>query len=117
MDEATRYMEFVAELYAIQNAGGIYYLHENPAQATSWQLACIQRVCGLRGAQVVTMDQCMYGLQTPDGSGGMGLAKKPTKFVTQSPEIARELRRRRQGGHRHIPLLGGRAAAAAIYPR
>ena len=35
LDEATRYMEFVAEFYAIQNAGRQSYLHENPAQTTS----------------------------------------------------------------------------------
>ena len=80
LEEATRYMEFVAELYAIQDANGRYYFHENPAQATSWQLACIQRVCGLRGAQVVTADQCMFGLRTPDGKGGTGLARNRQNY-------------------------------------
>ncbi len=49
--------------------------------------------------------------------GGTGRAKKPTKFLTNSPEIARELGWRCQGGHCHVPLVGGRAAAAAEYPR
>ena len=44
------------------------------------------------------------------------LAKKPTKFLTNSKELGRELRRKCDGTHLHQPLLGGRAKDAARYP-
>ncbi len=66
---------------------------------------------------MTTADKCEYGLKTKSSDGSTGPAKKPTRFLTNSTEIARELMRRCRGGHEHIPLVGGRAAAAAIYPR
>ena len=44
----------------------------------------------------------------------MGLVKKPTGFMTSSKCIARALNARCTGGHDHVPLVGGRAAGAAI---
>ena len=41
---------------------------------------------------------------------------KPIGFLTNSKHIARELSRRCPRDHAHVPLVGGRAAAAAIYP-
>ena len=46
----------------------------------------------------------------------MGPAKKPTGFLTNSAHIPEELNHRCPGDHIHIPLMGGRAAEAAIYP-
>ena len=44
------------------------------------------------------------------------LARKPTRFATNSPAIAEALNRRCLGQHSDIGLLGGRASAAAVYP-
>eukprot|EP00973_Karenia_brevis_P051875 7204816-Karenia_brevis.AAC.1 len=41
---------------------------------------------------------------------------KPTKFMTNAMEVAKELRRRCDGSHKHQALLSGRAAGAARYP-
>ena len=41
--------------------------------------------------------------------------KKPTRLATNSPYLARVLHRTCPGGHRHVHLVGGRAAAAAEY--
>ncbi len=46
----------------------------------------------------------------------MGLVKKPTGFLTSSKYIAIELDKRCDGGHAHLPLVGGRATAAQVYP-
>ena len=46
----------------------------------------------------------------------LGPVLKPTGFMTNSPEIARELARLCPRNHSHVPLVGGRAAGAAIYP-
>ena len=74
LEEATQHMEFVAEIYNMQDEAGRYYLHGNPAQATSWQLACIQRVVGLARTQLVEADQCRYGLVSKDPRTGWGPA-------------------------------------------
>ncbi len=117
LEEATRHMEFVAELYKMQDKAGIYYLHENFAQATSWQLACIQRVMGMASTQLVEADQCRYGLMSRDPKYGWGPARKPTKFMTNSVMVARELNLRCEGDHDHVHLMSGRAGPAARYLR
>ena len=43
-------------------------------------------------------------------------AKKPTKFMTNSKVIGRELSRRCDGSHVHQALIDGRAKDAARYP-
>ena len=43
-------------------------------------------------------------------------AKKHTRFITNSQDIAKELSRRCPGLHTHQPLLDGWAKSAATYP-
>ena len=66
---------------------------------------------------MVEVDQCMFGLKTwgKDKSQLM-LAKKPTRFMTNSQALGRELARRCDNTHEHQPLLDGRAKDAARYP-
>ena len=42
----------------------------------------------------------------------MGFVKKPIGFMTSS----RCVDKRHDGGHIHVPLMAGRAAAAQVYP-
>ena len=46
-----------------------------------------------------------------------GLVKKPAGFTSSSREVIKELGKRCEGGHSHVPLVEGRAAGAAIYPQ
>ena len=43
-------------------------------------------------------------------------ATKPTKWLTTSSHMAARLSKRCSGGHKHQPLLSGRAKDAAFYP-
>ena len=52
---------------------------------------------------------------TTDANDNQVRAKKPTKFLTNSAMIARELARRCSGEHVHGQLLSGRAGPAAKY--
>ena len=61
-------------------------------------------------------DQCRHGLTTRRVDGKLMPAKRPTKLMTNSPGLAAEVERRRDGEHRHQQLMGGRAAGAARYP-
>ena len=124
--EAVLHMNFVAELYAEQVAGGRYFLHEHPDRASSWQLECIRDVLGLPNVQRVTGDQCMYGAQIQSGPDRGEPVNKPTGFMTNSDELARVLNTRctgqggmcsRPAGGKHVHCSGKHAREAAKYPR
>ena len=77
----------------------------------------IRRILRQAGVELVEADQCMYGLKTWGSSRSqLVLAKKPTKFMTNSRSIGRELSRKCDGRHEHQPLIDGRAKDAARYP-
>ena len=70
------------------------------------------------GVQVTVADLCMYGLKTEGGRGQEPKpARKRTRFMTNCPGIAEELKRMCDGSHTHQELLGNnRAGKAAEYP-
>ena len=79
--EAVEHVRFVISLYKIQLEAGRLFLHEHPAGATSWSLREVEKMAGEEGVNVVVGDQCMFGLKAKSGQG-WGLAKKPTRFMT-----------------------------------
>ena len=89
-EEGDQHLEFCAQQYEAQMARGGYFLHEHPWSARSWKRPCMQRLAARDDVYVVTGDLCRYGLQSED-EWGVGLAKKATNFMTNSPEIAKEL--------------------------
>ena len=71
-----------------QFKNGMYFVHEHPAYATSWQEECIRKLLDEPGVETATCDQCMYGCSAAAG----GPVKKPTTFMTNAPELAKRLR-------------------------
>ena len=63
--EGRVHLNFVASLYRRQVAKGNDYLHEHPATALSWKEDVIEALARHPLSQVVTADQCRYGLVTP----------------------------------------------------
>ena len=103
------HLRFVCELYTEQVQAGRYFLHEHPANATSWQEECMQKVLELEKVAVTVGDQCQYGQQDVDGTP----IKKPTKWMSNSEHLHYALgkrctghggvcSRRRGGRHRHV---------------
>ena len=115
--EAVKHIEFMVHLYRKQLRGGRLFLHEHPAQASSWDLNIIKQLAKEEGVTIASADQCMYGLRTP-GPGGTGSmpARKPTKFMTNGFWLGQELSVKCDMRHAHQPLLSGRAEGAARYP-
>ena len=111
-----RHLQFCCELYAHQISGGLYFAHEHPLSAESWETPCVVRLLATPGVMASTIGQCAYGLNAGDGDE-IGPAKKPTRHVTNSVETNKEMQLRCPGCPRHIQLLGGKAAKAAFYPR
>ena len=69
------------------------------------------------GVTVVEADQGMYGHKTwRDKRSKLVPAKKPTRFMTNSRALGKELSRKCDASHEHQSLVDGRAAAAARYP-
>ena len=113
--EGKRHVEFCMMLYKIQHDNGMYFLHEHPYSATSWKLPIVQDLMKLDGVQVVKGDMCAFGMwQERDGE--RQLVMKPTGFMTNAQELAKELSETCSGDHSHIKLLNGRAKRAEVYP-
>ena len=66
------------------------------------------------GVIALAVDMCEYGLQIL-GMEDLGYAKKPTKLMTNIPELAHTLNKRCSQEHNHTPLLSGTAGPAAAY--
>ena len=115
IEEATRHLVFCCALYFEQMKRGDYFLHEHPAGASSWQTPAMVRLSAAPGVVRVTGDMCAHGMWQTDKEGP-GLVRKPTGFMTNSPCLAERVGLRCRGGHRHIPLLNGRARQAQEYP-
>ena len=118
IEQAKRYVRFCVKLYDHQRAHGRYFLHEHPWLATSWGLAEIENLLKKPDVQRVRTDMCQFGMTSRTGPVGsaLGPVLKPTGFLTNSSHIARELSKPCPKLHEHVPLVGGRAAAAATYP-
>ena len=110
-------MEFMVKRYRKQIEGGRVFIHENPSHAKPWALPCSRKMMKEIGVDVVEADQCMFGLKTWGSSKAqLVLAKKPTRFMTNSRSMGHELRRKCDGTHTHQPLVDGRAKDVARYP-
>ena len=116
---AVEHLDFCMELYREQMRHGRYFVHEHPAYASSWQEETVQKLLDESGVTRATCDQCLYGCE----SGGEPI-KKPTTFMTNSDEIARQLDQRCKGrggdcsrpqSGRHIQCRGKVARMAALY--
>ena len=87
---AVMHLEFCIELYREQLRNGRYFLHEHPAYATSWQEAAMKELEAESGVFISVIDQCLYGAEGPNGDP----LKKPTKFITNSSEMIKQLSQR-----------------------
>ena len=118
-DKAKRHVKCCCSLYKLQSAAGRYFLHEHPWTARSWKLGCIKEVGQLQGAQKVQAHMCRFGMEShvDKVSGEKGPVMKPIGFLTNSWCVADELNRQCKRDHKHVQLVGGRAAQASIYPR
>ena len=111
-----RHLRFVISIYWKQVKNGRHFLHEHPATAVSWKDEAMLRLMKFPGVHVTVADQCMYGLTSPSPGGEKLPAKKPTRFLTSSSQMAARLSTRCNKLHSHQQLVGGRCRDAAFYP-
>jgi hypothetical protein len=115
------HMNFVVELYRLQMSGGRYFLHEHPAYAQSWAVPSVEELMDDETVGHVIGDQCQYGQATEAGEP----LEKPTRFMSNSSEVLKELGKRCAGrsgqcstreGATHGATSGRDARRAARYP-
>jgi hypothetical protein len=80
------HLRFCCELYEYQVAHGRYFLHEHPAQATSWCTEEVKKIMDLENVDRSVAHQCQYGAQHEGHP-----IKKPTGFMSNSIEIRKAL--------------------------
>ena len=116
IDEGMVHLRFVCKVYQYQIRNNRYFLHEHPRLAKSWSTSPVQNILKHDSVYVTKCDQCQYGAVSHTDSGGVAPILKPTKFMSNSLPMLKRLSKVCKGGHKHQPLLAGRAAAAAFYP-
>ena len=62
MKEAREHLRFVCTLYRLQHDEGRYFAHEHPQSAGSWNEDVIELTKDHTDAEMLTIDQCQYGL-------------------------------------------------------
>jgi len=114
--KAVKLFETAIELCELQaSLGGVYVL-EHPLTSRAWKLPKAVALLGRDSTCVVNTHMCAHGMVATDAHG-MGLVYKPTKVVTNGRAIAEKINLQCTKGHRHVHLVGGRAAKAAEYPK
>ena len=116
---ALKHLRFACQVYRKQLDAGRYFLHEHPVAATSWAEPCMMRLRREDAVQELNMDQCQFNQKDVNNDP----IKKPTKWLTNCPEVLKTLDRRCGGrggacskGGMHQVCAGSRARRAAIYP-
>ena len=114
------HLQWCCRLYLKQLERGAYFLHEHPSGASSWDEACVLEVMAKASVRRVIADQCQLGQRTDSGDP----IKKPTGFMSNSPELLEVLNVRCFGKHGlcsrprggvHVPCQGMVARRAAIF--
>ena len=109
-------LEFAVELCELQRQASRGFLFEHPLTASSWGRECLKKLAAKSDVYTVKMDMCCFGMVSRDAQGE-GLVRKTTQLLTNVTEVSDAMRRRCEGGHRHVHLISGRPAAAAEYPK
>ena len=78
-EEADQHVHLCCQLIDEQCASGRFFLMEQPASASSWQLPCLQRIQASRpDIKLITFPQCRFGLRDLEGRP----LQKHTGFLT-----------------------------------
>ena len=114
-------LQFASQCYWDQIERGMFFLHEHPATASSWNMECIAEIAAHPGVYTVVCDMCRWGMKVrdeiPDDPTQPYLIKKPTKWMTNCRQLADLLSLRCEGNHSHVRLEGGNLTKkAASYP-
>ena len=96
---------FAIQCYWDQIERGMFFLHEHPATASSWDVVEVMELAAHPGVHIVTSDTCRWGMRVrdeiPEDQGQPYLVKKPTIWMTNCKPMAELLSLQCDGGHSH----------------
>ena len=115
LEEGRTHLKVAVECYLEQHNHGRFFLHEHPKPSASWQEPEVERLASLPGVYKVESPMCKWEMVAEDQQG-VGYVRKDTCWLTNSPEMAKCIEGKCEGGHRHVHLINGRARAAQTYP-
>ena len=116
--KAITYVEFCCASYKFQIQQCRHLLHEHPWIAGSWKCPCVAELLRHPAVDIAQGHMCLFRMMShiERQEGDIRLVKKPTGFMTSSKCLIDEFNKKCDGGHHHVPLMAGRAAAAQVYP-
>ena len=114
--EGVELLNFACDVCRWQHEQGRTFVLEHPWSASSWrEHRKLKDLMGLLGVERVRGDLCQFDLRV--GAPGTAPSMKPTGFLSNSPEMLRELAKTCKKEHAHFRLEGGHnTKAAEIYP-
>ena len=83
LEEVKRHLEFCCKLYRMQMERGMYFIHEHPKKALSWEEHSVKALLRDFRVKLIEGDICMTGA-----------GKGKTSFMTNASGIATRLSRR-----------------------
>ena len=111
-EQAAPHGRFCGELALVQDKSKRYFVCENPEDSWLFEPPWPEVLAEPSTIKIIA-DQCIMGLRTKEGH----LAKKPTVLVSNSEHLLKPFEPRKcKGDHEHGHLVGGRAAAAQVWP-
>ena len=118
LTEGRMHLKVCCRMYHRQIKRGKFFIHEYPASAMGWSEEPIGTLCKHSSIFLVKPDPCAYGIVTPSEADPaiMAPALTPTKSLTNSEMMSRQLSNRCTKEHVHQPLVGGRCKDAPRYP-
>ena len=116
-DELARAMacvRFCVDTAEYQIKHGRLFYYEHPLTATSWSMPALDGLRQRKEVENVVLHMCAFDLMAEDQEGS-GLAKKPTRVLTNMPSVATALARRCSDDHRLVHLVSGQSGCS-VYP-
>lgn len=107
-------LDHAVNMCRMQMDGGKGFIFENPLSASSWHQESLRLLMADARAWAVEVHMCAYGLRAVDEQGE-ALVSMPTRLPTNIEPVAKSLKGRCSGYHRHAHLVCGKAHAAAAY--
>ena len=115
LNEGRTHFKVSVNAYLKQHEGGKFFLHEHPKPSMSWQEPEMKQLEELPAIYKVQSPMCKWKMISED-SQGLGYVRKETQWLINSPEVAKAIQGKCEGGHRHVHWINGRARAAQEYP-
>ena len=116
LKEAVEHLTFAVYMCLKQASEGRKFMFEHPFSASSWQLALVNQLLFLDGAERVNFDFCALGM-TIEENGMPTPVKKRTSVVANSKMLIQALRMKQcKGDHTHANTMGGKIKQCQVYP-